>query len=123
MVPLKKIFKKDKKLFLTTNWKKLLNLKKLDAVIVATTHQLHTEIITECVKKNLHVFVEKPGGISAIKTKKIISRLKKKKTNLIIRVGFNHRYHPAFLKAKELIKNKLIGKILYIRAVYGHGAT
>ena len=31
-----------------------------------------------------------------------------------IRVGFNHRYHPAFIKAKELIKNKLIGKILYI---------
>ena len=38
-----------------------------------------------------------------------------------IRVGFNHRYHPAFIKAKELIKNKLIGKILYIRAIYGHG--
>ena len=121
MVPLKKIFKKNEKLFLTPNWKKLLNLKKLDAVIVATTHQLHTQIITECVKKNLHVFVEKPGGISAIKTKKIIAKLKKKKLNLIIRVGFNHRYHPAFLKAKELIKNKLIGKILYIRAVYGHG--
>ena len=74
----KKILKKNKKLFLTTNWKKLLNLKKLDAVIVATTHQLHTQIITECVKKNLHVFVEKPGGISAIKTKKIISKFKKK---------------------------------------------
>ena len=40
---------------------------------------------------------------------------------MTIRVGFNHRYHLAFLKAKELIKKKLIGKILYIRAVYGHG--
>ena len=49
------------------------------------------------------------------------SKFKKKKLNLNIRVGFNHRYHPAFLKAKELIKKKLIGKILYIRAVYGHG--
>ena len=120
-VSLKKIFKKNKKLFLTSNWKKLLNLKNLDVVIVSTTHHLHTQIISACIKKKLHVFVEKPGGISAIKTKKIISRLKKKKTNLIIRVGFNHRYHLAFLKAKELIKKKLIGKILYIRAVYGHG--
>ena len=58
MVPLKKFLKKDKKLFLTTNWKKLLNLKKLDAVIVATTHQLHTQIITECVKK-IYMFLLK----------------------------------------------------------------
>ena len=121
IIPLKKIFKKNKKLILTSNWKKLLNLKNLDAVIIATTHQLHTQIISECVKKDLHVFVEKPGGISAIKTEKIIQNLRKKKVYLNIRVGFNHRYHPAFLKAKELIKKKLIGKILYIRAVYGHG--
>ena len=121
VIPLKKIFKKNRKLILTSNWKKLLNTKNLDAVIIATTHQLHTQIISECVKKNLHVFVEKPGGISAIKTEKIIQNLRKKKVYLNIRVGFNHRYHPAFLKAKELIKKKLIGKILYIRAVYGHG--
>ena len=56
-----------------------------------------------------------------IKTEKIILNLKKKKIYLNIRVGFNHRYHPAFLKAKELINKKLIGKILLIRAVYGHG--
>ena len=40
-VSLKKIFKKNKKLFLTSNWKKLLNLKNLDVVIVSTTHHLH----------------------------------------------------------------------------------
>ena len=72
IISVKRIFKKNRKLILTSNWKKLLNLNNLDAVIIATTHQLHTQIISECVKKKLHVFVEKPGGISAIKTKKII---------------------------------------------------
>ena len=51
-IHLKKNFKKNKKLVLTTNWKKLVNLENLDAVIVATTHQLHTQIILECIKKN-----------------------------------------------------------------------
>tara|TARA_A100001234_G_scaffold217383_1_gene224703 strand:+ start:160 stop:1161 length:1002 start_codon:yes stop_codon:yes gene_type:complete len=119
-VPKKKFINK-KKLFITSNWKKLINLKNLDAVIIATTHQLHTQIILECIKIGIHVFVEKPGGISAIETNRIISFYKKKKNYLNVRVGFNHRYHPAFLKAKELINDKLIGKILYIRAVYGHG--
>ena len=117
----KNILKENKNLIFISNWKKLLNVKNLDAVIIATTHQLHSKIILECIKKKIHVFVEKPGGISAFETKKIILELKKKKIRLNIRVGFNHRYHPAFLKAKELIKKKIIGKILYIRAVYGHG--
>jgi len=120
LISVNNIFKK-KNLFLTKNWKKLLKLENLNAVIVATTHHLQSEIISECVDKNIHVFVEKPGGISAKKTYEIISKLKKKKNKINIRVGFNHRYHPAFTKAKKLIENKMIGKILYIRAVYGHG--
>lgn len=121
IISVAKIFKKKNNLFLTRDWKKLIELKNLNAVIVATTHHLQSQIISECVNKNIHIFVEKPGGISARETYKIILKLKKKKTKINIRVGFNHRYHPAFLRAKELIKNKIFGKILYIRAVYGHG--
>ena len=120
-VPLKKIFRNNKKLFLTSDWKKLLNLTKLDAVIVATTHHIQSKIILECVKKKIHVFVEKPGGVSSRETNKIILNLKKIKENINIKVGFNHRYHPAFIKAKELINSNLVGKILYVRGIYGHG--
>ncbi len=120
-ISIKKIFKKNKELFLTSNWKKLLDIRNLHAVIVATTHHLQNQIISECVKKKIHVFVEKPGGISANETNKIILNLKRKKIDLNIRVGFNHRYHPAIIKAKELVNSKLIGKILLIRGVYGHG--
>lgn len=120
-VPVKKKFKNNTKLFLTSDWKKLLCLNNLNAVIVATTHHIQSKIILECVKKKLHVFVEKPGGISSRETKKIILILKKIKKNINIKVGFNHRYHPAFIKAKELIDHNLVGKILYIRAIYGHG--
>ena len=45
------------------------------------------QIISACIKKTTY-FVEKPGGISAIKTKKNYFKIKKrKKNNLIIRVG------------------------------------
>ena len=110
----------NNKIFLTKNWKDLIKLKSLEAVIISTTHHLHSDILLQCIKLNLHVFIEKPAGISEIKTKKIISKLKSKK-NLRIRVGFNHRYHPAFLMAKKMIQDNKIGPIMYIRAVYGHG--
>ncbi|MDA9650334.1 Gfo/Idh/MocA family oxidoreductase [Candidatus Pelagibacter sp.] len=120
LISLKKLNFRNKNILLTKNWKELISLKNLESIIIATTHHLHSEILEECIKKDIHIFIEKPAGISSVKTKLIISRLKKKK-NLILRVGFNHRYHPAFLKAKKMIKKKKIGKILYIRAVYGHG--
>ena len=72
-----KIFKNKKDLFLTTNWRELISLKNLDAVIISTTHHLHSQIISECVNKNIHVFVEKPGGISAKETYKDYFEIKK----------------------------------------------
>ena len=120
LILLKKINIKKKKILLTKNWKNLLNLKNLEAVIVSTTHHLHSKILMECIKKNIHVFVEKPAGVSLKETKNIISKLNSKK-KLRIRVGFNHRFHPAFLKAKKLVEENKIGKIIFIRSIYGHG--
>jgi len=110
-----------KKLFLTKNWKQLLKLENLDAVIIATTHNLHSIILEECVKRNLHVFVEKPGGISDKETKRIIDRKKKINKFITIKVGFNHRYHPGFIFAKKLVSENKIGELMYIRGIYGHG--
>jgi len=109
-----------KNVHITSRWEELIDLDYLDAVIIATTHHLYSKILEKCIKKNLHVFLEKPAGIFANKTKKIISSINKKKF-LAIRVGFNHRYHPAFLLAKKIVKSNKIGKLMYIRAVYGHG--
>ena len=115
---IKKKIKKDN-IFFTRDWKKLIKLKNLDAVIIATTHSLHSKILMNCLNRNIHSFVEKPGGISHIETQKILNSLKKKKVTM--KVGFNHRYHPSFILAKKFVSQNKIGKIMYIRAVYGHG--
>jgi predicted dehydrogenase len=41
--------------------------------------------------------------------------------NKMVKTGFNHRFHPAVMNAKELIENGSIGKLINIRARYGHG--
>ena len=38
-----------------------------------------------------------------------------------VQVGFNHRYHPAFLKARQLFESGALGEMMFIRARYGHG--
>lgn len=38
---------------------------------------------------------------------------------VILKCGFNHRHHPAMIKANELIKSGAIGKPITGRALYG----
>ena len=43
--------------------------------------------------------------------KKILNNI----INVITKVGFNHRFHPAFQKVFEILKKNLLGKIMFIR--------
>jgi len=38
-----------------------------------------------------------------------------------VRVGFNHRRHLAFIKAREIFGSGVMGELMFIRARYGHG--
>ena len=38
-----------------------------------------------------------------------------------MRVGFNHRYHKAFRKAREIFKSGVLGDLMFVRGRYGHG--
>lgn len=116
---IKKIFP-NKNLFLTKDWKKILELDNLDAVFIATHHSVQSQIIGAFVKKKVHVFCEKPGGVSFKETSKLLN-LKKKNKKLCVKIGYNHRFHPSFILAKKIVLRNEIGKIMYIRAVYGHG--
>ncbi|MBI3985528.1 MAG: Gfo/Idh/MocA family oxidoreductase, partial [Lentisphaerae bacterium] len=39
----------------------------------------------------------------------------------VLKIGFNHRYHPALMEAQALLRNGLLGDFIFARAVYGHG--
>ena len=67
----------SKNIFLTKDWKKLINLKDLDAVIIATTHNLHSTLISESLKKKLEHICGKTWWDISVRDKKIIKEIKK----------------------------------------------
>ena len=107
----------------TTDWNEVINDEDINIVIVATTNDILAQITKAAIKNNKSVLVEKPAGRNPKEVLEIISEYEKRKDkNTKIKVGFNHRFHPAIEKAKEIIKNEKIGEIMFIRARYGHGA-
>ena len=114
-----KLLIKNKKIQFYKNWRELLKNKKINIVIIATYHNDLSKILIESLKKNKNVLVEKPGAINPLDLKKAIKIANKKK--LVVKVGYNHRYHESIIKSKEIIKRNQIGKLMYLKASYGHG--
>lgn len=102
------------------DWKEVVQIKEIDIIIISTLHDTLAEISLACIKLGKHVLVEKPAARSYVELDQVI-RAKKEHKSVKIRVGFNHRFHPALLKAKEIINKNLIGELMFIRGRYGHG--
>lgn len=102
-----------------TDWREVMTRPDVDIVIVATLHASLAEIGLAAATAGKHILLEKPAGRRAAELEPVIAAAKKSGT--LGRVGFNHRYHRAFRKARELVDNGELGDLMFIRARYGHG--
>ena len=74
-----------------------------------------------CIKslqRGKHVFCEKPPGRTVEDVRNII-KAEKENPGVKLMFGFNHRYHPAIIRVKEIVESGRLGSILNIRGIYG----
>jgi predicted dehydrogenase len=102
-----------------TDWRDAINRPDVDVIIVATLHASLAEIGLAAAQAGKHILLEKPAGRRASELEPVIAAANK--TGSLGRVGFNHRYHRAFRKARELVDQGELGDLMFIRARYGHG--
>ena len=103
----------------TASVEEAVNDPAVDAVIVATLNGSLAAISEQAVRAGKHVIVEKPAAISLAELDRVIAAAAG--TGALVRVGYNHRFHPALLKARELVDAGAVGPLMFIRARYGHG--
>ncbi len=100
-------------------WQDAVEYPGVDIVVVATTNDSLAEITVAAVQADRHVLVEKPAARGTAEIEPVINAARQ--ANRHIRVGFNHRYHPAMRKARELFEAGALGEMMFVRARYGHG--
>lgn len=96
-------------------------LEKVDAVFISTYVKDAAKFTIQALEAGKHVFCEKPPAMTASEVQKVIQA--EKKSNKILKYGFNHRYHDSVANAKRLIESGKLGKILWIRCVYGKAGS
>jgi len=91
----------------------------VDAVMIATLNSTLTPIAMQAVQAGKHVLVEKPAGITVAELEKLQAHATQR--GVLVRVGYNHRYHPACLKALEIFRSGALGPMMFVRGRYGQG--
>lgn len=102
-----------------SDWQDAVTRPDVDVVIAATTHDMLASVAELAAARGKHVFVEKPGARRAAELDSVAASAKR--SGVAVRVGFNHRYHRAFRKAREIFDSGVLGPAMYVRARYGHG--
>jgi predicted dehydrogenase len=100
-------------------WRALVVREDVDVVIVATTNDALAAVTQAALEHGKHVLVEKPAARSAAELRPLLALARQRER--VVKVGFNHRFHPAFLKMRELVNGGAIGPLMFLRARYGHG--
>ena len=103
----------------TADWREIVSDPRVSLVIIATPHDALAESTRCAIAAGKHVLVEKPAArhVSELRSLPALAR----EHGALVRVGFNHRYHRGFRKAREIVDSGALGPLMFVRARYGHG--
>lgn len=84
----------------------------IDAVYIASANNDHYEQVMKAAKAGKNIFCEKPIALTSEQAEEMVKTCKD--NNVIFAIDYIYRVHPLIKKAKELIDNQIIGKIVSI---------
>lgn len=104
------------------DYRRLVDRKDIDAVIVATWDHVHAKITVDCCRSGKDVFVEKPMTLHPMEGHQIVRVAREHRR--IIQVGTQQRSIPHFQEAKaQFIDTGRIGRVTMVRTIWnGNGA-
>jgi predicted dehydrogenase len=106
----KELYGKD--LFITKNYKEILDRKDIDAVIIATSDHWHDRISIEAMNKGKHVYCEKPMVHKLEEGAEVIAT--QKKTGKVYQVGSQHASSIITNKARDIMASGIIGDLVVV---------
>ena len=91
------------------NYRELLALEEVDAVLISTPTDTHAEIAIAAAEAGKHIFCEKPIDMTVEKVKEVVAAVKK--AGVKFQVGFNRRFDHNFQRVREHVVNGNVGDV------------
>ena len=104
-----------------SDYRKLLEDKNLDAVIIATPLFLHYKMAVDALDAGKHIFLEKSLAYDIPQTLDLVKKVKN--SNKVFLVGYQYRYYNLYHKVKEVIAENWLGKITHFECQYNQNSN
>ncbi len=99
-----------------TDYSQMLENERLEAIVVASSSDKHKDHIVSAIKKGLHVFTEKPLGIT-VEDCHAVEKVVEANSDKVFMIGFMRRYDVSYQAVKEKIERGEIGKPIVYKGV------
>lgn len=103
----------------SADWQTVVTRPDVSIVIAATPNHMLAEVARAALHAGKHVLAEKPAARSTRELDTVVEAARHSRAQ--VRVGFNHRYHPALRRAGALRDAGALGELMFVRGRYGHG--
>ena len=104
----------------TSDWRKVLDRKDVEAVYIATPPHLHAEMAAAALRAGKHVYCEKPVGVTAAQVRELVKVAKSSKTVFVS--GQQMRSFKQIGEAVRKIREGAIGDVIWVKA-QRHGSA
>src|SRR5258708_17827992 len=101
------------------DWRRVLDQKDVEAVMICTADHHHAFIANWALNRNIHVYCEKPMGISVDEVRTVRANYLSKRSKLATQHGTQRHAYPNFERIRELI---LDGAIRDLKTIHGWDA-
>jgi predicted dehydrogenase len=103
-----------------TDYKKLLQDKDIQAVIIATPLYLHYPMAVDAIAAGKHIYMEKTMAYTIPQALDLVKKVER--SNLVFQVGHQYRYYSMYLKVKEILSKGWIGKVSHYECQYNRNS-
>src|SRR5215472_16356526 len=97
-----------------TNYKKLLEDKSIDAVLIATPDHWHAQMTIDAVEAGKDVYVEKPMVHKIEEGFRVIEAVRR--TKRVVQVGMQRRSYDVFQEAKQIMDSGVVGDVRLVNS-------
>jgi len=99
----------------------LINDPTIDIIYICTPNIYHFDTLKKAIASGKHVLCEKPLCVSTEQAKEILALCKNQ--GQVLGMVFNYRHLAPVMRAKQLIDEGRIGRVLSFRAAYLHNSA
>lgn len=100
----------------TTDYRELLARADVDAVDICTPNNAHLEPVLAAAAAGKHIYCEKPLAVNVAEGQRMVEAVAK--SGVKAQMTFNFRFFPAILRAKQLVAEGFLGRVISFRGRY-----